>query len=413
MKISKHRLLYACLFLWMIFNTTLQSYIPGFNYFDEALLAFSLVYLAFNFRKECKEYCAIFFCSLLIVVIGLFSNLIWNYNNGYIVIIKDIVAFLKMPIILLAAAKVNDSHGSDIPLDVGYTLSKIIILIMIICLPISIALNTNMIYEYRRGIPSYRFVYGHPTFMVYAVVIMLAIMIAHGPVLKDYFFHCSALLLLFFSARDKAYIAIALYFLIIFVVPNMRKIKITHIILAVIAVIAVTYQKISLYLSFSWSPRMGLYTSGLSILASCFPFGSGFGTFASYLSGEYYSKLYYIYGFADRVGALVNETNYTDLSDAGLPYYYAQFGLFGFACFVIILLCLYFVIIKKYGSNPNKRRAAFLILGYLFSSLLVENVFVNESGATSMLVLFVYLGCSQTGRIENSLRKETNYEIRN
>lgn len=392
MTFSRRKLLYGTFFILIIFDNVLSSIIPGFNYFDELILGYSILYLVSHKLTKRLQYGIIIICMICMLVIGLLGNLIWHYNNGYIVVIKDVIAFIKMPITAIAFSRLGEKKKCNEALETAYKLSKIILLIMTVILPVSVVLNNNMIMEYRHGLPSYRFVYSHATFMVYSVLLMLGVLIAHGAKKKDYLFHGCALVLLFFSMRDKAFVAIALYFFIMVIFPNLKRIKIHYVILAAIGAIIVTYDKISMYLSFSWSPRFGLYSAGIKILAMCFPLGSGFGTFASTLSGEYYSKLYYMYGFSSRTAAFVTESNYSDLGDAGLPYYYAQFGIIGFVLFAVILYCIYKIVITKYKLTPSKRRAAFLVMGYMAFALVVENVFVNSTGATAMVFLFLFLG---------------------
>lgn len=90
--------------------------------------------------------------------------------------------------------------------------------------------------------------------------------------------------------------------------------------------------------------------NGLQLALRVFPGGSGFATFNSFLSGEYYSKAYYLFGLEQKPG--LNPIDYIDIGDAQLPYYYTQFGFIGFILFVFLLYLLVKKV-KKIISRKN------------------------------------------------------------
>ncbi len=406
MKITRRQILYAILFLASILNTGISQYVIGMNYFDELIALFSFVYILLNWRRRLqKKYLNVILATAFVIAIGLMGNLIWSYHNGGLVILKDIIAFAKMPVTMVALSMWNDKNSTDTALNVAYVLSKAILTVMFLFAVISQFVDIGMSHDIRKGIRSYKFLYSHPTFLVYAVVAMSVVLVAHGIKRKDIKYHIEAVILLILSMRDKAFVYLAAYVFLLILLPNIGRIKIRYVVFAIVVGIAVTYNKILLYLSFSWSPRVGMYMTGFELAKKCFPIGSGFGTFASSLSGEYYSKIYYLYGFDRRIG--VSPGSYDNLGDAGWPYYYGQFGLIGCLLFIYILFVLYKIIVKKYLISEWKRKASYLMLAYLLIASLVETIFVNEAGVTSMIVIFVFLGqeafikSDQTGQIEN------------
>ena len=86
-------------------------------------------------------------------------------------------------------------------------------------------------------------------------------------------------------------------------------------------------------------PRIVLHLVGITVLMDFFPLGSGFGTFASYLSGRYYSNIYELYGISDVFGMTREKYNY--ISDVFWPYIYGQFGIFGLMIYVKIIFSLF------------------------------------------------------------------------
>ena len=86
--------------------------------------------------------------------------------------------------------------------------------------------------------------------------------------------------------------------------------------------------KVAYYFSYGLTAaRPALYLVGLRIVRDFFPIGSGFGTFASSLSGEYYSSLYGNYGISGVMG--LTQTDYSYMADVFWPYIYGQLGVLG------------------------------------------------------------------------------------
>lgn len=80
--------------------------------------------------------------------------------------------------------------------------------------------------------------------------------------------------------------------------------------------------------------RPALYYTAWEILKDYFPFGSGFGTFASHASGVYYSRLYYDYGIFNIYG--LQSDGYNFVSDTYFPVL-AQFGVVGVWLFFLFI----------------------------------------------------------------------------
>ena len=74
----------------------------------------------------------------------------------------------------------------------------------------------------------------------------------------------------------------------------------------------------------------------LTIAGQLFPLGSGFATFGTYMSGEYYSPLYYEYGLNTVWGLW--PSNPTFVSDSFWPAILAQFGFIGLVVLVYLLV---------------------------------------------------------------------------
>lgn len=104
------------------------------------------------------------------------------------------------------------------------------------------------------------------------------------------------------------------------------------------------------------------YTS-LKIAKDYFPFGVGFGKFASPTSRDTQSDIYHKYGI-DHVYGLTfdylddpNRQNY--MCDAFWPMILGETGVLGTLCYLCILGCAFFPFLKRYFKNTHDRRVLF------------------------------------------------------
>jgi hypothetical protein len=397
-------------FTLLLFNNIIMQYIPIFGYLDELIAVWAIIFVLLSLlNKNLKTYQQnLLFLILCVIIIGIFGNLIFNYQPELIAIIKDIIAFIKLPIIAIAALSCNTEKVSCSSVA---SLSKFYLLVMSIFCVISQFVDLGMTWDLRNGIYSFKFLFVHPTYLVYSVVLMSAVIVANGLNKKsDYLYIFLSLFLLIMSMRDKGFAYAALLFILVCLLRKIPTIKIGYIIVAGVVAFLISYNKIQEYASWSWSPRFGLYSTAFQILGDCFPIGTGFGTFANSISGEYYAKTYYIYGLFDKEG--INPKEYVDLGDAGLAYF-AEFGILGTIICLIIFIKLFNIAKRKCQLDFWRLKAVYLLVGYLVIASIVENVFCNESGATSMIVLFIYIfgkkSVNDSKQIESTNKMKNGY----
>ena len=407
MKYSKRKLLYGSLFILILYVNILSQYVHFLGYLDEVIAIVSILYVLTHLRKIGKESFAMLEIMGLMTAIALVGNVFFRYQDSSIAILKDILGFYKLPMTFIALytwsrnKDLNDAH------DVAVKISEISTIVMFIGCVISVFTDIGLSYDVRHGFRTYKFLYIHPTYLVYALVLISVVLVSeqekHIKKRKKYYaLHFMVLFCMLFSFRDKGFAYIALFFVIIVLLPRRKKVKVCYFVIAGIAAVAVSWQKLLEYKSWPWSPRSALYTNGLQLALRVFPLGSGFATFNSFLSGEYYSKAYYLFGLERKPG--LNPIDYVDIGDAQLPYYYTQFGLIGFILFIMMLYILIKKVKKRYRSRTIVMKSVYLLMGYMVIGALVEAVFTNESGVTSIVVLLLYLNCNN--RNWNQIRKE-------
>ncbi|MST79590.1 hypothetical protein FYJ61_03640 [Lactobacillus equicursoris] len=399
-KVSKSKLIYGLAFLAILLNEIFEQYIPILGYLDEAMAIFALLYVLMHIAAikfiPSVQYILLF--VLITILIGGLGNYYWNYQSSTIAIWKDVLAYIKAPIIACAliVRKRISKKNDDVALNVAYTISTYFVTTTFIFGMISLVKNIGMSYDLRSGILSFKFLYTHPTFLASSLVLTSVVLVAYNKptFIPKKIFYIENLITLVLTMRDKAFAYVALFIVLIFIIPDFRKIPKSVIPIAIIAAFAIAYfisrNKLQEYMTWSWSPREALYTGSFYVLKKCFPIGSGFATFANSLSGEYYSKLYYLLGMSLKPG--VNPSDYADLGDAGMAYYIAQFGIIGLMLFIAILVIIFKVATSIYKNDVEKIKAVILIIGYIFISIFFEAVLTNESGAMVMVALFIYLG---------------------
>ena len=121
-----------------------------------------------------------------------------------------------------------------------------------------------------------------------------------------------------------------------------------------------------------------------------FPFGSGFGTFASTLSVEEYSKVYSMYGIQNVLGLVEGHAAFA--GDVFWPCIYGQLGIIGLLLYLHMLWNILQPIIKN--RNISSVRLAQLVLWlYALVASTAEAYFTNSSGVQFAFVVVGLLGC--------------------
>lgn len=389
------KIAYGILFLWILINNILSTCISFFNYFDETIEIICIAYIILNItkvfnRSDCSKIILILF---IIIILGLLGNIIFKYQSSITGITKDIFAFIKFPIISCALLyrKNQTRFNDELALNIAYVISKVFVFFVGLLGIVSLFKDIGLSSDLRNGIYSYKFLFSHPTFLVASLVITSTVLVAKNNS-KDLPLVVLNLFTLILTMRDKAIGYVILFVIVIWIFPifKIKKVKIRSFVLPTLLIFYEMKDKIVEYNNFSWSPRTALYFDGIDLMKKCFPFGSGFCTWGGSLTGEYYSSAYYLYDMENRPGTSLHA--FYDLGDAGIPYYYSNFGIIGFALFIYLLIIIFKSAISLYNKVNYKTKAVILLIGYIIIALPFENVLTNESGATIALIMFIYLG---------------------
>ena len=397
----------------ILFPDIIIRYLPDnglFIYWDELLFIIIFIILVvklINYRT--KKGTLIFFLTLIsIIIVGLIGNTIFRYQPSANAIVRDIVGFLKFPLTLFALCELNLTKKLASTFYKIIPFLKIIVAIIFILGIISVFVNIGLSQlEYRHGIHPYMFLFSHPTYLTTsAIMILLAFNAAKDCTLSDEVMLLGTLVL---GMRTRGFIFVAIYVFIKYGRHWFKRAKVLYWYIIFCLIMAVSYNKLMLYASYSTSPRETLYMGSLSLMKICMPIGSGFGTFASHLSAKMISGVYsvvHISGFYND-----NGTVSAAIGDAGYSYYMGQFGIIGLG--LIVFLSLFLVRLTKEGVNKNNVFSINMMWFMIGISLITETILVNDGVEIAVLLAIICkLSIMAQQRQCNHRRVKTKFRIR-
>lgn len=403
--------MHAVIFLFLVFYDLMEAHIPMANYWDElaACLVFCWgVYSLWRNPKMSKGERNNWIFLAVLVGIGVLGNIVHpGLQDHPVACIKDVIALCKFPVIffVLERRSITEEKQRKIIADTA-KISRWLVVAAVAAVVIGRFADLGFYTGEVRIVPTFRFVFSHPTFFISAYVMIAAALMAES-VSKNRIFLLLDCLLLFMAQRTKGYIFIA--FLVLFTLLGEKlltriftailgsekvRVKPTRILLAATAAILVFLivgrSRLEYFVSLGLTTtRAALHVTGIRILIDFFPLGSGFGTFASHLSGRYYSNLYQMYHI-DRIYGMTKE-RYNFISDVYWPYIYGQFGIFGFMVYLKLIIGIFF---RQYrsGISDASRIAMVTVWLYALIASTSEAYFTNGTGVQMALFLTLILG---------------------
>lgn len=385
-------LLLVFVYSFLLIENPLEAVIPGIGYHDE-LLFFVLSALAFLKNKANGKAISVHarwiaLSTLLIVVIGAIGNVCFDYQRSFEAMYKDVIAFSKFPITLIAVMSLLRDVDCRSVVSMCSAISKVFI---VVCFVVGVV-NTlqpsdAFSHDFRNGIWSFKFVYSHPTFLVFSLVMAYVMVSAQSKRLD--FVKVMCLITLILTMRDKAFGFVGLVLVVLAMNLGNRKRLVPALLLAGAVVVAVVWPKIAEYMSYSNSPRESLYSASFVLAQEGFPIGAGFVSIACTLSGEYYSDVYYRFGMNTMSG--LTPLSSAAAGDAGFAYYLGEFGFLGFALFAFLMYQVLRWILDSTPIGSCSRTAAIYLFGYAVIALTVETALTNATGVSLAVLMALAL----------------------
>ncbi|BFK23689.1 hypothetical protein F300043A5_19840 [Massilimicrobiota timonensis] len=382
-KLNLKELFLFILFFFMLFNNCISGVLSIFNYSDEIItiiLVLLTVYKAIKnknnllklFSKNSNEFKSIIF-FLIFIIIGIISTIFLEYDIQIIPIIKDIFAFSKFFICYYCSLIV---FNKEINATYLIKFSKIVIFILFFLSIISQFIDIGMTHDVRMGIKSFKFLFVHPTFLVFTMVMLFCLVHLYKYSLK---YELMIFFIIFMTQRTKGLLFVVGVLALIFILKYFKKIKIKHIVVLGGLVLLLSFNKIMTYISAAqFSARPLLYITAFQIMFNYFPLGTGFSSFGTYTSAEYYSPLYYKYNLFYIEG--LRPTSFGYIGDTFWPGLIGQFGAFGCISYITSLFYIFRSSIENITNNSRKYESIIYFWLYIILALFVETTLTNESG---------------------------------
>ena len=397
------------LFEFIVFQQCLILGFPFMGKMDELLTLlffyFAIIELIAKRKRKIlyKIEGKIIILMVMFICIGILSTLLNKVQTNNIAIYKDILAISKFIILYISTIILSCTIDKDLLLRKISKRARIYIKIIFIFALINLIVDIGMSSGIRYGLRSYCFLFPHPTYLVSSMVMLLSVIIAdYKSTDKKIIIEGAIVLILTF--RSKAVVLLLGCLLISIVIKLGKEIKIKHILITGFIGFVFTYKKISYVVYYGLTAaRPALYIVGYKLAHRYFPLGSGFGSFASSLSGKYYSKIYYEYGISTVMG--LKPDSYEYMADTFWPYIYGQFGIIGFILFISIIVYIYKSIKVRYSHNKNSIIASTIILMYILIASIAEAMFTDTTGTFLFVILATYLGYDKLSIINNERQK--------
>lgn len=344
------------------------------NYLDEvvALICCVVIVFAVFQRKYVGEDRIIIFLSLLLLFIGLAGNFIYKYRTDLSLIGLDVLATFKGILYYLAFKIIRlNSQQIESIIKAVFMLFFCLLLIMFPLACLNLFVDIGMHENYSFGLREFSFVFsgaGNCSLIFYVIVTVPLVKVSLQKCFyrSDKVYLFLALSVWAATLRNRALAFIAIFILLatwIFYFSKRKnfKIKLWHVLLVALVAVLIGYDKIVFYFQDTKTARYNLLYYGIVTLVNCFPFGSGFATYGSAVASEYYSPLYWEYGF-DTVWGL--SPDYDSFSNDGLwGEILGQFGFFGTIMFCLIFFIIFYKAYKR--SKDNYDKFLFLYVGLI------------------------------------------------
>ena len=386
-------IIYVCLLYLFVLQYVLQEYIQIFQYFDEFIaILFFPIFIVYVIKKQGKikidkKDIIIASCLLGVVIIGLFSNCLYGYQETKY-IVSDIIVFLKFFLVYFLTKIIFTNGLGEFNRKISANIKTITFILFILSI-------LNYVFKFlpfgmeRFGMKSNQLFFGHPTVLAAMTSMLMLNLLAFGYKLNKSFYITIAMQMLLiistFRTKAIAFVIVAIV-LMVYVLKLRKKIKIINIALLIVLCCIIGYKQIVFYFSQDNTARASLLSTSFEIANDYFPFGTGFATYGSYFSGVNYSPIYEMYGIDNVFG--LSQENPAFMSDSFWPMLLGQFGYLGTLLYLICILLIFISIQEKYSlENKNLYLAKILALVYLLISSTSESAFVNPIAIPFAIIL--------------------------
>ena len=363
------------LLYFYVFRNLIRSFFPFFQYSDEIFAVIIVFYINYKelFYQETK---VATFSIIGFILVGIISYIINRFQPFFTVTIIDLFLDIKFWIWLYFGYKFTDKRADYILSKMDVHVKLLITFLFAISL-IDVFFHVfNELNDIKMGMRSVG-LWDGPASLSSTMVSLLVIVMANKNNHFLNFYTLFSLIVIALTLRYKSLATIAVFFSFIFFnAINLKKIKIYHILFISIIAILVSKEQIVTYIyTRDVNARSVLWIESFTLASIFFPFGAGPGTFASYLSGVFYSPLYQFLGIQDIQG--LTQASPSFVSDTFWPAVIGQFGFAGLFLYLLLLYWLFNAIKKNANMFSNYYFTGMFILCYLMITSVAESSFLH------------------------------------
>lgn len=228
------------------------------------------------------------------------------------------------------------------------------------------------------------------------------------------------------SGRSKMYGFFVLAMFIVFYINAKFELKfnirnITVFFIATIAIIAVAWTKIHFYFiegagvgeergELDYYARAALYYFSIDIFRDYFPFGSGFATYGTFASGEYYSHIYNDFGMDIMQGLTERDPRF--IADTYYPAL-AQFGVVGVLLFFAFWIVQTKNVLHLYTRECMKEFVIGILIIFFFLIECTSDATITHNRGLFLMMLLALVIVDMQRNVLNRVRQdETNSYIK-
>lgn len=402
------------LFIAMMYMFTLQFWIMKritiFQYFDEIYALVAIPLAVFDARGKIKikkenTYINRMIVGLIIFVLGgLLSNIVFNYQSWHAVA-QDVFINLKFFLgIATTYYLFKNFNIKKYKNKFNFHAKALIVLFFVLVIQNKVT-HVFEVAGGRFGISAEKIFFNHPTELASTTFFLLLIlMFTYSSTKKEFWFVLMASFVILMTLRFKAIATVMLFIYMYMIVLSGRKMKMLYLLPLFPFIIAVGGKEFFFYFfgkNTMDMARGALTFTSLRIANDTFPLGAGFGTYASWASGTYYSPLYQLYGISGIFGLTKEWPGL--VSDVFWPMVIAQNGYIGLFVYCFIIYCLFRLILQCSKYDKKIFLSGMGALSYLIVSSIAESAFVNPLAVPLSFVIGLCI-CTYKQKERESIR---------
>lgn len=382
MRVKKSYALIVGVIYIFALQCAIMQYVTIFKYWDElyALLCIPLAIMKHSRRSKKKnKYVRNLGKALILFIgIGVVSNCVFQYQI-WIAVAQDVFLNLKFFMgIVTTYYLFRDFNTKKYRAHIKVHIKALILFYFVIVVQNKMT-HVFPVADRRFGIDAEKIFFNHPTELASATFfLLLMLMICYTGQRKDLPYIIMGTVVVVLTLRFKAIAAMMIFLYMYFIVTTGRKMKLTYFLPLVPFCVMIGWKEFYFYF-FSdvtmLTARGAMSYVSLRVARDTFPLGAGFGTFASWPSGTFYSPLYEMYGIGDVWGLSRDWAGL--VSDVFWPMIIGQNGFFGFGLYVYVIICLTKWVLQCAKIDKRLYLAGMGAIFYLLTSSLAESAFVN------------------------------------